>query len=309
MWTEIALKDGATWLDVVEPTSEDLRKLSVTYQLHPTSIEDCLDPEHLPKIEKFQNFTFFILRSYDDDCSAEADSIQEMTRKIAIFVSDNVVLSIHRKDQKFISVLRDKFKQSADSATVKQVLSDLMVETVMSFEKPIDNAFLQLETLETRVFRGGAHTHSFLEDSYYLKRVSSIIRRLIRLSIDVQNRAVHIMGESPFLQDAREEAERIYFYSDELVESITDLVTLHMSVESKKSNESGLRTNEVMRFLTVFSALFLPLNFIASVYGMNFRFMPELHHPFGYYAVLGLMALVGSTIFLYFRHKGWLRRD
>jgi magnesium transporter len=117
------------------------------------------------------------------------------------------------------------------------------------------------------------------------------------------------MGESPFLQDAREEAERIYFYADELVESITDLVTLHVSVESKSANESGLRTNEVMRFLTVFSALFLPLNFIASVYGMNFHHMPELDHPYGYYFVLTLMSIVGASIFLYFRRKGWLRRD
>lgn len=309
MWTEIALKDGAVWLDVVAPTEADLKKLSTTYQLHPTSVEDCLDPEHLPKIERFQDYTFFILRTYDEECLADADSIQELTRKVAIFVGEKVILSLHRKDQKFIGLLREKLKSQDGSVSAKQVLSDLMVEAVMSFEKPIDQAFVQLENLETRVFKSGAIAGSFLEESYYLKRTTSIIRRLVRLSLDVQHRAVHIMGESPFLQDAREEAERIYFYADELVEGVTDLVSLHMSVEGKKSNDAGLRTNEVMRFLTVFSALFLPLNFIASVYGMNFQHMPELGHPYGYFAVLSLMAFVGASIFLYFRRKGWLRRD
>lgn len=309
MWTEIALKDGAVWLDVVAPTDADLKKLSTTYQLHPTSVEDCLDPEHLPKIERFQDYTFFIFRTYDEECSSDADSIQEMTRKVAIFVGDKVVLSLHRKDQRFIEQLREKVKTQAGISTAKQVLSDLMVESVMSFEKPIDQAFLQLESLETRVFKSSSAATSFLEESYYLKRTTSIIRRLVRLSLDVQHRAGHIMGESPFLQDAREEAERIYFYADELVESVTDLVSLHMSVEGKKSNDAGLRTNEVMRFLTVFSALFLPLNFIASVYGMNFHHMPELDQPYGYFVVLGLMLTVGISIFLYFRRKGWLRRD
>lgn len=309
MWTEIALKDQALWLDVVEPSPEDLHKLSSKYSLHQTSVEDCLDPEHLPKIERFQNFTFLILRAYDQNCPAGADSIQEMTRKVAIFVGEKVILSLHRKDQPFLAQLRDKFKALGDQATVKQVLSDLMVETVMTFEKPVDQAFVNLENLETGVFRSGKQAQDFLEDAYYLKRTASIIRRLIRLSLDVQNRAVHVMGESPFFQDAREEAERLYFYADELVESITDLVDLHVSVETKRANESGLKTNEVMRFLTVFSALFLPLNFIASVYGMNFEHMPELSHPYGYYTVLSLMILLGGGIFVWFYGKGWLKRQ
>ena len=97
-----------------------------------------------------------------------------------------------------------------------------------------------------------------------------------------------------------EEADRLQTWADELLESATHLMNLELNVASQ-------RTNEVMRVLTVFSAFFLPLTFIAGVYGMNFRRMPELEHRLGYPLVLSAMLLTVLGIWAWFRRKGWLR--
>jgi magnesium transporter len=102
-------------------------------------------------------------------------------------------------------------------------------------------------------------------------------------------------------RDVQENAESYHFYADELLDDANTLLTVQLSLASH-------RTSEVMRVLTVFSVFFLPLTFIVGVYGMNFEFMPELREPWGYPAVLALMAAVTFVIYRWFRRRGWLGR-
>src|SRR5262249_23282054 len=99
----------------------------------------------------------------------------------------------------------------------------------------------------------------------------------------------------------KENAESYYFFADQLVEEINNLLGIHVALSSH-------RTNEVMRILTVFSAFFLPLTFIVGIYGMNFDWMPELRHRLGYRAVVVAMAVVCGVIAVWFRRRGWLGR-
>jgi magnesium transporter len=101
-------------------------------------------------------------------------------------------------------------------------------------------------------------------------------------------------------RDVQENAESYHFYADELLDDANTLLNVQLALASH-------RTGEVMRVLTVFSVFFLPLTFIVGVYGMNFRFMPELNSPWGYPAVLGAMLLVTLLIYRWFRSRGWLR--
>jgi len=105
---------------------------------------------------------------------------------------------------------------------------------------------------------------------------------------------------SPIIQDLREAAESYQFYADQLLDEAQNLIAMHLAVASH-------RTNEVMRVLTVFSAFFLPLTFIVGVYGMNFRYMPELEKRWGYPLLLAVMLTVSLTIFVWFRRRGWLK--
>ena len=99
------------WLDVVDPSPAELEQVGRDYGLHPTSIQDCLDPEHLPKYEKIGDIAFIITRSYDDACADEADTVQELTRKVAIFVGSNFVITVHRKDQPFMVRLKERWAE------------------------------------------------------------------------------------------------------------------------------------------------------------------------------------------------------
>ena len=88
---------GLTWVDVVEPTSAELTEIAHLYGLHPTSVRDSLDPEHLPKFERFPDRYFAIIRVFDVASSPDCATVHEMTRKVAIFAGPDFVVTIHRK--------------------------------------------------------------------------------------------------------------------------------------------------------------------------------------------------------------------
>jgi magnesium transporter len=298
------------WIDVVDPRREELHGIAERFSLHPTSIQDCLEPEHLPKFEQIGATTFLILRAYDDACSPEGDTIQELTRKVAIFCRDDVLITIHRKDQAYLDEIRARWTGRAGGISSQdrfRILREILRGAILSFEKPIDAADQDLESMETRIFTGTAPAGA-VEQGYYVKRKASVYKRLLRMSLDLLPK-LNASDESsaPFLQDLRESAERLFFYADELAENANNLLNLHISLSSQRTNEASHRANEVMRLLTLFSVFFLPLNFIAGIYGMNFQHMPELGWELGYPAVLLLMLAVAVGIFLWFRRKGWLR--
>jgi magnesium transporter len=301
------------WLDISEPTQEGLEQMAKTYELHPTSVQDCLQPEHLPKHEIIYDISFMVLRSYDRECHDAADTVQELTRKIAVFYSDKFVITVHRQDQAFITNLTQKWQKRAKSdpsVTPEHILGDLLIEVVKTYDAPVQECMMSLEQFEMEIFGAGTARKFRIQNGYYLKRKVSVFKRMLRATLDPLNR-VMTEGEAdlqPIFQNAKDMLNDIYFYADEISESLASLLNLHISLQSQKTNLASQRTNEVMRVLTIFSCFFLPINFIASIYGMNFEFMPETKWPYGYFFSLGMMLAVVVGIFIWFRRKGWLKR-
>jgi magnesium transporter len=299
----LELPDGSfRWLDIVEPSRQELLEVAREYGLHPTSVQDCLEPEHLPKFERIGEVTFMITRAYDEACAAEADTVQDLTRKVAIFAGDRFLITIHRKDQPFLARMREKWAQTAP-ADVKSpllVLLDVLRQVLTSYEKPLDDANRAFESFETRIFRHES-VSLIIHDIYFLKRKASVFKRMLHMTQDFLTKVGAGAPENgPLVQDLREEAQHLSFYADELLENVNGLLNLHISLASH-------RTNEVMRLLTVISLFFLPLTFIVGVYGMNFERMPELGWSWGYPAVWLGMVGVALGIFLWVRRRGWLR--
>lgn len=290
--------EAFTWLDVVGPSRLDLQELARVHDLQPTVVEDCLDPEHLPKHEKFGDATFLIFRTHDDSAPEDASSVQEQTRKVAMFFRPGFALTVHRVDLHEVSSLRDRFRNGSEACTLPLLLFGLGTNVLFSYEKPLEQAELTLDAFEEALFGGGA-TPS-LEKAHDLKRRVSLMRRILWQTGQVVNKLVPPAERiEPLYQDVRESVDALLFMADQLLDEANNLQQVHLAVASH-------RNNEVMRVLTVFSAFFLPLTFIVGVYGMNFLFMPELTRPWGYPAVLLLMLAVSAGIFVWFRRKGWL---
>lgn len=295
-----------TWLDLAEPSRADLEEIARRYGFPETAVQDCLDPEHLPKIERFDGLQgFAILRGHDEKASFDADTIQALTRKVAIFWGADFLITIHRKEQPYLAAVMAqaaRFAPPSDmtsTSLIAKLLAMLAGAVVASYEAPLEDAEVRMDAIENKLL-SRTNVSAQLQDMYTIKRRVSLGKRLLWRTITVTHRLP--LGEDrtlPLLQDLRENAESMHFYADELLEDINNLLAMQLSLAAH-------RTNEVIQVLTVFSAFFLPLTFIVGIYGMNFDFMPELDQRWGYPAVIGVMAFISLGIWYWFRKRGWL---
>lgn len=293
---------GVHWVDVVDPTDEELKSLAEAYSIHATSIQDCLQPEHLPKHEKIGTMVFLIARAFDEHCEEDCYTIRDLTRKVAVFYDGTQLISVHRKDQLYLKTLRERWSAShaAGDGAAFLIVCDLLQASLQTYEQPLSAAEAKLDQLEDKIFL--RRTTVFrLRELYLLRRRVTAFLKMFHLSRDVLSRLTAASeGQAPILQNLREELERVQFTADQLLENVNNLLHLYISLQSH-------RTNEVMRVLTVFSVFFMPLTFIVGVYGMNFDVMPELRWPFGYFVVWGVMAAVTAGLFWWFRRKGFFQ--
>ena len=301
------------WLDVVDPTRDELSELVTDYGLHPLSVNDCLDPEHLPKFEVFENHTFVILRAVDADATLEADTVQALTRKLAVFAGPGFVITIHRTDQPWLTALQERglanvpLKHATRTEGIQiHLLAQLFNAALDTYSRPLEEIELTLDRFDAKVFEGsvtdGKAFRADLRAIHRIKRQVTLCKRLLWRTVDVTQRMVPNAGKaSTLMRDVQENAESYHFYADELLDDANTLLNVQLALASH-------RTGEVMRVLTVFSVFFLPLTFIVGVYGMNFRYMPELEERWGYPAVWLGMAIVTFAIYRWFHMRGWLRR-
>lgn len=295
-----------TWLDVVQPTPEELADIARRYNLHPMSVEDSLEPEHVPKYERIGTTTFIIIRAMDPAAQRDCSSVQDMTRKVAIFYGPDFLITIHRTEQAFLTALEEEYTARRETggerrrALMPRLLIDLINSAITTYEKPLAEAESAIDTFEATVF-GDHELTGLLRRIYLEKRRVTQIRRMLSHTRDAVQKLVPASEPTaPLYQDLRENAESVHAYADELLEDVNNLLSIQLAMASH-------RTGEVVRVLTVFSVFFLPLTFIVGIYGMNFDFMPELRQRWGYPAVMIFMAVVTLVIFLWFRRRGWLR--
>jgi magnesium transporter len=293
------------WIDVTDPSDEELAALAAEHGIHPLAVEDCLDPQHLPKYERMGTITLVILRAFDENCAPDADTVHKITRKVVFFFNDQLLITVHRKQQRFL----EELKRAAPTASVPRsesvcgfhVLS-IANAMVDSFWRPLEEAEARISAIEEREERT-RNPMDFVHEVFQVKRRINAIRSTSRHILETVKKltagtAEH-MPPSARQNDLREHAESLYFAIDEILEDVNSLLSLTLATADHQ-------TNQIMKVLTIFSAFFLPLTFIVGVYGMNFDVMPELRWRYGYPVVLVVMALICGGIYRWFRRNGWL---
>jgi magnesium transporter len=297
-----------TWVDVVDPTPEELAEVARRYNLHPTSVEDSLEPEHLPKYERIGSTTFIIVRAIDSAARGDCSTLHEMTRKVAIFYGTDFLITIHRTEQPFLTEIIEEYRSTAPPDGVEErrkgflprLLIYIINGAIATYQRPLEEAETAIDMFEATVF--GEHEFSgLLRRIYLVKRRITLMRRMLLHTLDAVKKLVPgAEPTAPLYQDLRENIESTHFFAEELLDDVNNLLSIQLALASH-------RTGEVVRVLTVFSVFFLPLTFIVGIYGMNFDFMPELRQRWGYPAVMIFMAVVTLGIYLWFRRRGWLR--
>lgn len=289
-------KHGFEWIDLMDPSTEELSTVANKYKLHPALVSDCLQPDHLPKYERMENYSFIIFRIHTQNNVAEADSVQELTHKIAIFYAKDFIITIHRKEHALFAPLL-KLVDSEQCNHTAELLNALVSACLNTYGEPLNKLAKSVDYYEEIVFLRPKKV-PLLKGLYYLKRKIDLLKRMLILSFDTID-AVDSEEGNVNTRDTRDQYVKFQHMLDALAENIHQLLAIYFSASSQK-------TNDTMRVLTIFSVFFMPLTFIVGIYGMNFEFMPELEWKLGYPGVLVVMVLVTVLIYLWFKKKDWL---
>ncbi len=286
------------WIDVTDPSADEMEQLSKTYHLNQFIMLDCMQPEHLPKYEYDEDneYHFLILRYYAHGDGESASSIQELTNKIAIFASSEIVVTIHKTETPFLDqVAKKAVKHNFETS---ELLSKIVWEALETFDGPAYRLSEELDEYESQIMLRKTIT-DVTEALFYIKRQASIAHKVLMLMLEPINHIQTKPSGEALLRDVRDQHLKIQTLYNQVLEDVNNLLNISVAFAAQ-------RTSEVMRVLTVFSLFFMPLTFIVGIYGMNFEFMPELKEKWGYPAVLVVMAVVSAVIYIWFKKKKWL---
>ncbi|UUZ81810.1 magnesium/cobalt transporter CorA [Paenibacillus sp. P26] len=289
---------GWYWVDFNSPTEEEAMQLETHFHFHPLAIEDCFHLLQRPKLDYYEDVQFFVLHA-----------INEMTlaaEEVDLFVGANFVVSFHFTPLLPLEEAWQKMKELRPGTKVNHLygayliidkLVDHYFPCVYQIEDELNNMESNTEQVSVEVLMG----KTFEIRSKLLK-----LRRTIFPMRDLLYRVIN----SERIEGLR---EQMFYFTDiydhllklsEILESNREVTAdLRDSYISLNSN----RMNNIMKTLTVITTIFMPLTFIAGIYGMNFHYMPELSWHWGYFAVWGVMLGIGLGMFFWFKAKGWFK--
>jgi magnesium transporter len=284
------------WVDFDIPTEEESKLLDTHFQFHHLAIEDCLHFLQRPKLDYYEDYSFFVLHALN-----EATLRPE---EVDLFVAKNFVVSFHLVPLREIEEAREKLLSSQKNFHEGSVYAAYTI-----FDKLVDNYFPAIYQLEDYINDLDENEENnsikYLMDELFEVRGKLLkLRRIVNQMKDLLYRLLN----SDRLDDFKK--KHIYFTDvydhllrlSEMIES-SQAMTAEMRENYISINSN--RMNAIMMILTVVTSIFIPLTFIAGIYGMNFEYMPELHWKYGYFIVLFLMALIGIVMYWWFRKKGW----
>ena len=301
-----AFKDSpsVTWINVDGLHQEKvLEQLGECYGLHPLMLEDILNTEQRPKTEDFREYLYIVLKMIYHDAKSGVIN----TEQISLILGRNFVISFQEglEGDVFNSV-REHLKNSMNR--IRKMGTDYLVYSLL--DAVVDNYFVILEKLGENIesIEDELVTNprpSTLQTIHSLKRDLIFLRKSVWPLREVVNSLIR--GESPLINSATLLYLRdVYDHTIQVIdtlETFRDMVSGMLDIYlSSVSN----RLNAVMKVLTIIATIFMPLTFIAGVYGMNFKYMPELEWHWGYHAIMALMLVISLLMLWFFRKKKWL---
>jgi len=296
-------KPTVTWINVDgihQP--EIVKKLGDYFGMHPLVLEDILNTDQRPKMEDFDKYVYIVLKMLThDDKSNEV-----VVEQVSLILGSNFVISFQEKEGDVFNPIRDRIR--GDKGRVRKMGADYLAYVLT--DAIVDNYFTILEKIGEKV--------EFLEEELVtnpkpetLQAIHNLKRELIFLRKSVWPLREVISGlergESPLIKGAtRVYLRDVYDHTIQVIDTVETLRDMVSGMLDIYLSSVSNKMNEVMKVLTIIATIFIPLTFVAGIYGMNFLNMPELEWYWGYPLVLLVMVSIGITMLFYFRRKKWL---
>ncbi len=276
--------------------------LANLFGLHPLTTEDISNTNQRPKAEDFDDYIFFAFKMlfYDEVAHSIANE------NISVILTQNSVISFQERDSNVLDPVKERIRFS--KGRIRSEGADYLAYAIM--DGVVDEYFVVLEKLGDRIgqideeiVKAPHRVH--MEELHRLKREIVLLRKAIWPLRDeiaaIEKGGSRLIDDSirPFLRDLYDHTIQVI----EVVETYRDIVE-----DMQDTFLSGIsnRMNEIMKVLTIIGTIFIPLTFIVGVYGMNFKYMPELTWEWGYFGLWGIMVALGLTMLVIFRKRKWL---
>ncbi len=297
-----SFENSVRWIDVVGIHNVDLiAQVGAAFNIHPLVLEDILNTNQRPKFDVWDDYTYVVLKILHMD----EESGEIVPEQVSIVLGKDTVITFQEiEGDDFIPVI-DRIMN--DQGRIRKMGADFLFYALM--DAIVDNYFTIFEKLgerieaieEALIANPGRET---INDIHYMKREMILLRKSVWPLREVVSGLGR--GESKMIGEACLVYFRdIYDHTIQIIDTIEVFRDMLSGMVDIYLSSINIRMNGIMKVLTIITTIFIPLSFIAGVYGMNFKFMPETEHPYGYFIVLGAMAFIGLGMLAIFKMRKW----
>ncbi len=296
-------KPTVTWINIDGlHNTELIEKLGKHFDLHPLVLEDILNTGQRPKIEDFEKYIFIVLKMIYYDEKENETKIEQ----VSLILGRNFVISFQEKVGDVFDPIRERIRKAkgrirkAESDYLMYSLLDAIIDSYFSILEKFGD---KIESLEETVVAGPKPES--LQTIHGLKSEMIFLRKSVWPLREVINRLEK--AESSLIKESTGLYLRdIYDHTIQIIDTIETFRDMLSGMHDTYLSSISNRMNEIMKVLTIFASIFIPLTFIAGIYGMNFQYMPELSWRWGYFGVWGIFLAAGLSMIIYFKKKKWL---
>ncbi len=299
----LAHENQVAWLDIDSVCdTETLQKIGEIYKIHPLTLEDIANVHQRPKLEDGDGYLYLVLNvTYIDPINKEIAKEQ-----ISFILAEQLLITFQERPNDVFDIIRRRLTTAR--GRLRKMSADYLLYTLL--DVILDNYFIVLSHANEQINQLSLRINEDPDNKtiYQIQKLKQELLTITRYILPTKELLWDLMKtEAELIQEANE----IYF------KDLSDhVLQINESLEILKDSLAGLlqyanstisnKLNEIMKVLTVVSTVLIPLNFIASIYGMNFKHMPELDYQFSYYIVLAVMFGLGLIMLAYFRVKKWI---
>jgi magnesium transporter len=296
-------KPSVTWINVDGLHQiEILEKLGECYKLHPLVLEDILNTDQRPKMEDYGEYLYIVLRMLHDKNKGN----QIESEQVSLVLGPNFVFSFQESGGDVFDQIRERLRTG--KGRLRKMGADYLAYTLV--DAVVDYYFVILEKLGERIelLEEMLVTHPRTET---LKEIHTLKREMIFLRKAVWPLREVISGlqraDSPLVQKTTGIYLRdVYDHTIQVIDTIETFRDMLSGMLDIYLSSVSNRLNAVMKVLTIIATVFMPLTFLAGVYGMNFKYMPELEWRWGYPTLWAFMVIIGVSMLIFFKRKKWL---